>query len=92
MRDSALEPGHYTDGEIECLDAARSMLTDEEFRGACKFAALQYLWRERLKNGDEDLEKATFYTRLASGDDPRLDLLRRPPAARRPRSRPRERC
>lgn len=55
-------PGHYNRGEIECIDAARAMLTPDEFRGAMKFLTLKYIWREGQK-GDaaEDLQKASWY-------------------------------
>lgn len=71
--DPVNNPAGYTQGEIECVDAERSCLTPEEFRGACKAQALQYLWRERLKGGDEDLRKAIWWLRMAVGDDPRAD-------------------
>ncbi len=64
-------PIHYRQGVIECVDAMRSALTEEEFRGGCKKEALQYIWRERHKNGDEDLRKAIWWLRMATGDDPR---------------------
>jgi len=69
--DPVNKPAHYNDGEIECIDAMRSALTDEEFRGGCKMQAMQYIWRERLKGGDQDLQKAVWWLRMASGDDPR---------------------
>lgn len=54
-------PSHYTSGGIECIDAIEAALTPEEFRGFCKGNALKYVWRERLKNGGEDLKKARWY-------------------------------
>lgn len=56
-------PIHYTQGTIECIDAIQSALTPEEFRGFCKGNALKYLWRERHKGGQEDLQKAGDYLR-----------------------------
>ena len=56
-----INPEHYTDGGIECIDYIRSKLTPEEFRGAIKFNAIKYLSRERLKGGDTDLRKAAWY-------------------------------
>ena len=61
MSDNVNHPGHYTQGGIECIDAIQSALTPEEFRGYCKGNALKYVWRERLKNGAEDLRKAKWY-------------------------------
>ena len=54
-------PTHYTSGNIECIDAIRSALTEEQFRGYCKGNVLKYTWREKLKGGDEDLKKALQY-------------------------------
>jgi len=55
------KPAHYTNGNIECIDAIKSALTPEEFRGYCKGNLIKYTWREQLKNGVEDLEKAMVY-------------------------------
>ena len=54
-------PSHYTQGEIECIDAMRSALTEEEFRGGCKMQTLQYIWREGDKGGDEDIGKSIWW-------------------------------
>jgi hypothetical protein len=54
-------PPHYRQGNIECIDAIRAALTEEEFRGYCKGNALKYIWRERHKGGDESLLKADWY-------------------------------
>lgn len=59
--DMVNHPAHYTKGGIECIDAIRSALTPEEFRGYCKGNAMKYTWRERHKGGDEDLKKAQWY-------------------------------
>lgn len=65
QNDPVNHPAHYTQGEIECIDAIRAALTPEEFRGYCKGAALKYIWRERLKGGDESLRKAVWYLNKA---------------------------
>jgi len=59
--DPVYNPDHYNAGEIECIDALRSALTKEEFRGLCKGSALQYIWREKWKGGNESIEKAVWY-------------------------------
>ena len=59
--DMVNKPPHYRQGDIECIDAIRSALTEEEFRGYCKGNALKYIWRERYKGGHQDLEKANWY-------------------------------
>ena len=66
--DPVNHPCHYTQGSIECIDAIRAALTDEEFRGFCKGNALKYLHRERHKGGDESLEKAMWYIKRALND------------------------
>jgi hypothetical protein len=52
---------HYRQGGIECIDAIRAALTDEEFRGFCKGNVIKYAWRERHKGGDADLKKCGDY-------------------------------
>ena len=54
-------PPHYNAGAIECIDAIRSALTDDEWRGWCKGNVIKYIWRERHKGGDEDIGKAAWY-------------------------------
>lgn len=61
MTDNVNHPPHYTAGSIECIAAIRAALTPEEFRGYCKGNAMKYVWRERMKGGDESLEKALWY-------------------------------
>lgn len=66
--DMVNHPPHYTTGSVECIDAIKAALTDDEFRGYCKGNAIKYSWRERNKGGDEDLNKAIWYLkRLAHG-------------------------
>lgn len=57
-------PNHYTNGSIECIDAIRAALTQEEFRGFIKGNMMKYIWRERLKNSDQDLLKAVQYLKF----------------------------
>ena len=59
--DTVSNPPHYTSGGIECIDAIRSALTEEEFRGYCKGNVIKYIWREKLKGGNEDIKKAIVY-------------------------------
>jgi hypothetical protein len=56
---------HYRQGGIECIDAIRAALTDEEWRGYCKGSIIGYVWRERHKGGDEDLSKSQDFLRWA---------------------------
>ena len=60
-KDEINHPEHYTQGGIECIEAIKAALTEEEWRGYCKGNALKYVWRERLKGKGQDLKKAGFY-------------------------------
>lgn len=48
-------------GGVECIEAIRSALTPEEFRGFCKGNAIKYIWREGSKGGIRDIYKAADY-------------------------------
>lgn len=70
--DPVNRPSHYTDGDIECIDAIRSALGDDGFEQWCRGNAMKYIWRAPLKGRpQEDTEKAIFYLRMSIGDDPR---------------------
>lgn len=60
-KDNVNHPHHYTQGGIECIDAIKAALTDDEYRGYIKGNCIKYLWRERNKNGIEDLKKCRWY-------------------------------
>lgn len=59
--DQINHPKHYTQGNIECLDAIKESLTQEGYKGYLKGNIMKYLWRYEYKNGYEDLGKANFY-------------------------------
>jgi hypothetical protein len=73
--DPVNSPSHYqTEGGIECIDAIRQALGEEGFIAGCHFAAMKYLWRAGKKGPfNEDMQKAVWFARMASGDDPRDD-------------------
>lgn len=55
-------PAHYTQGDIECIDAIRASMTKEAFCGYCKGNAIKYLWRCGLKDvAVQELKKAQWY-------------------------------
>lgn len=56
-----INPAHYRQGDIECIDAIHSALTPEEFRGFLKGNVIKYTWRERHKQGPVSMEKAQWY-------------------------------
>jgi len=67
--DPVNHPPHYNQGSVECIDAIRAALTDEEWRGYCKGNALKYIWRERHKGGDESVAKAAWYLERMKGGE-----------------------
>lgn len=55
-------PSHYTQGDIECIDAIRASMSTSEFLGYLKGNVQKYLWRyDRKDNPIQDLEKAQWY-------------------------------
>jgi len=54
--DNVNHPKHYTNhpSGIECIQVTEHM-------NFCLGNAIKYLWRADLKNGVEDLKKATWY-------------------------------
>ena len=68
--DEVYSPTHYTQGEIECIDAIRAQLSDEEWRGFLRGQVAKYTWRLG-KKGERDAEKILFYASMLAGIDPR---------------------
>lgn len=66
--DMVNQPAHYNMGKYEVIDVIKDWLTPEEFRGYTKGNLIKYVARERLKNGDEDMEKAEFYLHYFNTD------------------------
>ena len=56
----AINPKHYKDGDVECIDAIAAAL-GEGFEFYLQGNIMKYLWRYRYKNGTEDLKKASWY-------------------------------
>ena len=57
-----MSPDHYQSGDIECIDALRSALGPEGFRGFCAGNVIKYVWRYKRKQTPvADLEKARDY-------------------------------
>lgn len=57
-----INPPHYRQADIECIDAMRACSTREEYEGHLRLTAIKYLWRLRDK-GDaaENARKAQWY-------------------------------
>lgn len=54
-------PPHYTQGNIQCIDAMESAFGKEAVATWCKLNAFKYIWRAEHKNGMEDIDKAIWY-------------------------------
>ena len=55
-------PPHYTAGKVECIDALEAATTGlQGIEAVCTANAIKYLWRQKHKNGIQDLKKAIFY-------------------------------
>lgn len=54
-------PSHYNQGGIECIDAMVAAYGKEAVENFCLLNAFKYLWRNRDKNGFEDIDKAIWY-------------------------------
>ena len=62
-KDMVNHPSHYTQGNIECIDALKEATKDlKGIEAVCTANAIKYLWRWKFKNGVEDLKKAVWYT------------------------------
>lgn len=60
MKDN-INPSHYKQGSVECIDAIESAMNQEKFKGYLKGNILKYIWRHENKGGVEDLKKAMWY-------------------------------
>lgn len=67
--DEVHHPQHYTDGEIECIDAIKAALSPEEYKGFLKGNAMKYIWRMNKKGKPPvDAKKALWYTDKLCGE------------------------
>ena len=52
-----INPDHYKDGKIECIDAIGEAVKDlRGIEGVCTANAIKYLWRWKKKNPNGYLE------------------------------------
>lgn len=62
MKDNVNHPDHYTQGDIECIDAIKAATVGKSgIEAACVANVIKYLWRYEQKNGVEDCRKAKWY-------------------------------
>lgn len=59
--DPVNHPAHYTSGKVKCIDAMIETYGVEAVKHFCLCNAFKYHWRHDQKNGQEDIEKATWY-------------------------------
>lgn len=58
----AINPQHYRNGEIECIDALKAATVFKHgIEAVCTANAIKYLWRYESKGGIEDVRKARWY-------------------------------
>ena len=70
---SPINPAHYKD-DIECIDAIRAQLSDEQWIGFLRGQVAKYNWRLGRKDATEqDAKKMLWYAKWLTGVDPRED-------------------
>lgn len=58
----AINPSHYKQGGIECIEALKAATVNlKGIEAVCTANAIKYLWRWKEKNGTEDLKKSLWY-------------------------------
>lgn len=58
----AINPSHYKQGKVECIDALESATVHKAgLEAICTANVIKYLWRYEAKNGLEDVRKAQWY-------------------------------
>jgi hypothetical protein len=60
--DKVNSPHHYTQGDVECVDAIKSATINKKgIEAVCVANIIKYLWRYEEKGGIESVEKAEWY-------------------------------
>lgn len=59
--DPVNHPSHYTQGKVECIDAMEQVFGIEAVKHFCLLNWFKYNFRHELKNGQEDMDKASWY-------------------------------
>ena len=72
--DMVNSPPHYQREGLECIDAMVHAFGGDAVRTYARLCAFKYQWRADMKGKkNEDLKKAVWYLRWATGEDPRND-------------------
>ena len=67
-----INPNHYRQGKIECIDALEAATTNlMGLDAVCTANAIKYLWRWQEKGGVEDLKKSIWYINKLIDNQPR---------------------
>jgi len=63
----AINPSHYKQGKVECIEGIEAALSPEEYRGYLRGQIFKYLWRLGKKDDPiQEIGKAGWYmNRLA---------------------------
>lgn len=62
MEKDNINPNHYKNGKVECIDAIDSATVNKiGIEAVCVANVIKYLWRYEDKNGKEDVMKARWY-------------------------------
>lgn len=57
-----INPDHYKQGKVECIDALEAATVNKTgIEAICTANVIKYLWRYESKNGMEDVKKAQWY-------------------------------
>lgn len=60
--DMVNHPPHYTQGNVECIEAIQAALSPEEYVGFLRGQIIKYVWRLNQKDDPlENAQKARFY-------------------------------
>ena len=58
----SINPSHYKQGEVECIQAIKSATINKQgLEAFCVGNVIKYLWRYENKGGLQDIEKAKWY-------------------------------
>ena len=48
MKDN-INPDHYKSGDIECIEAIKASLNEQQFKGYLKASIIKYLWNTKRR-------------------------------------------
>ena len=61
-KDEINHPAHYTQANIECIDAIKAITQNKKgIEAVCVANVMKYLWRYEDKHGLKDVKKAQWY-------------------------------